>query len=116
MRAHTRVENIDESDKDPNPQMYSWKVVGTLTHFSVVQKTEVDLAVDAEAVKHHVVLAIEAFDRLQGKCHRCWGKGVIKCVLCGGQGEMSLPTPTTCSRCKGCCIEQCPDCAGYGIS
>jgi hypothetical protein len=94
-----------------------WSVKSMLQEtLRCLQKTEVDLAVDAEAVKHHVVLAIEAFDRLQGKCHRCWGKGVIKCVLCGGQGEMSLPTPTTCSRCKGCCIEQCPDCAGYGIS
>ena len=29
---------------------------------------------------------------------------------------MMLPEPQACSRCKGCCIEQCTDCAGYGIS
>eukprot|EP00793_Prasinoderma_coloniale_P003189 PRCOL_00005824-RA len=91
-----------------------------------LQKTEVDLAVDAEAVKHHVSMAIAEFDRLPGRCTRCWGKGVMKvrcreavgalCLLCGGQGEMMLPEPQACSRCKGCCIEQCTDCAGYGIS
>ena len=49
-----------------------------------MQKTEVDLAVDAEAVKHHVVLAIEAFDRLQGKCQLTlvrWGI-LLASLLC----------------------------------
>lgn len=60
-----------------------------------LQKTEVDLAVDAEAVKHHVSMAIAEFDRLPGRCTRCWGKGVMKVrcreavgalVRCAGAG------------------------------
>lgn len=80
-----------------------------------LQKSEHDLGVNLEAVKALTQHAILDFDKLPNKCSRCWGRGVIKCLLCGGQGEISVPTRRNCSRCLASCLEQCPDCCGYGI-
>lgn len=100
-----------------------------------LQKTEVDLGVNLEACKAHVHEAVRQFDNTQGKCARCWGKGVMKCVLCAGTGELKGKASgrppdaekkvqaankkgrdMTCTRCMGTCLEQCPDCAGYGLA
>jgi hypothetical protein len=52
--------------------------------------------------------AVLEFDKLHNKCTRCWGRGVMKCVLCGGVGELSIPKVQKCTRCLGTCLEQCP--------
>lgn len=81
-----------------------------------LQKTEADLSVDLRAVKAHVQHAVLEFDKLHNKCTRCWGRGVMKCVLCGGVGELSVPKVQKCTRCLGTCLEQCPMCCGYGLA
>lgn len=38
---------------------------------------------DLRSVKAHVQHAVLEFDKLHNKCTRCWGRGVMKCVLAG---------------------------------
>ena len=100
-----------------------------------LSKTEADLSVDLQQVKAHVHESIRLLDSLPNKCTRCWGKGVVKCLLCSGTGELKAKAAgrppgneakaqarekqqrdMTCTRCSGTCLEGCPDCAGYGLA
>ena len=81
-----------------------------------LQKTETDLGVNLDGVRKHVSAAIMEFDKVHGRCERCRGRGVSRCVLCGGVGELQYPKHQTCTRCLGTALEQCAECCGYGIS
>jgi hypothetical protein len=67
-----------------------------------LQKTETDLGVNLDGVRKHVSAAIMEFDKTVGRCERCRGRGVSRCVQC--------------TRCLGTALEQCAECCGYGIS
>ena len=81
-----------------------------------LQKTETDLGVNLDTVRKHVSAAITEFDKTVGRCERCRGRGVCRCVLCGGVGELQYPKHQKCTRCLGTALEQCAECCGYGIS
>ena len=81
-----------------------------------LQKTETDLGVNLDTVRKHVSAAIMEFDKTVGRCERCRGRGVCRCVLCGGVGELQYPKHQKCTRCLGTALEQCAECCGYGIS
>ena len=54
-------------------------------------KSEIDLGIDLAAAKVNVQRALIELDGHPRKCTRCWGRGVIKCVLCGAEGEIDVP-------------------------
>ena len=81
-----------------------------------LQKSETDLGVDLHHVAAQLRSAIVAFDKLHNRCERCRGRGVMKCVLCGGRGEITIPNVARCHRCLGCTQEQCTRCCGYGLT
>ena len=51
---------------------------------------EGELGVDVSAVLKHLHLALEEFDNHPMRCVRCFGRGTIKCLMCGGTGELQL--------------------------
>ncbi len=60
--------------------------------------------------------------RLQGKvlnpkCHKCGGRGKLRCDACAGTGQISRPGQrSTCPRCKGPGKVACMACDGLGAS
>ena len=80
--------------------------------------------------------ALEEFDNHPMRCVRCFGRGTIKCLMCGGTGELQLAparlaaqrarghsaagydhrtSTCTCTRCDGKTEEACSECCGYGL-
>ena len=97
---------------------------------------EGELGVDVSAVLKHLHLALEEFDNHPMRCVRCFGRGTIKCLMCGGTGELQLAparlaaqrarghsaagydrftSTCTCTRCDGKTVEACSECCGYGL-